>query len=344
MTQIVPINPQLDIEKRTTQKVLGDFEPLPGRSLTAQEGTAALPARSGGPQKARWQAWDLEVDTFVKTWQKRRSIGDRWAKGLRYTLGRIPALVSQAGVQPEVANASQIGEEHVTALRTRMGWGKSTIEFHFAALRQFLRWKGNPVAERPEVWRLPPSTSQRRRWITRERLAELFKAASGPARLIVALEGFNGLRRVEVLRLRAMDLNLAEGWLNVQGKGRMGGKWRQIPLSEIARGELASRLAGTNPTDRIMPFSPSWADQQLAGAVRAAGFGEHGLRVSHHDLRRTFGRVAHAAGMDLVQLKNLYGHASLEMSVHYIGLDLERMREGLTQVDRSYGPLMDKER
>jgi hypothetical protein len=46
--------------------------------------------------------------------------------------------------------------------------------------------------------------------------------------------------------------------------------------------------------------------------------------------------------MDLVQLKNLYGHASLEMSVHYIGLDLERMREGLIRVDRSLAPLMRK--
>jgi len=44
--------------------------------------------------------------------------------------------------------------------------------------------------------------------------------------------------------------------------------------------------------------------------------------------------------MDLVQLKNLFGHSSLEMSVHYIGLDLDRMREGLGQIDRTLGPLV----
>jgi integrase len=257
-------------------------------------------------------------------------------------LGRIPRLLAETRTLPELRRAGDVTDEHVAALRARSGWERATTQFYFAALRQFLRWGGNPLAERPEVWRLPPNASQRRRWITREQLVTLYRAASGPARLIVALEGFNGLRRVEVLRLRGMDVNLREGWLNVLGKGRMGGKWRQIPLSEVARREIEPRLAKVRPADRILPYSASWADQRLTAAVEAAGFARQGLRVSHHDLRRTFGRIAHAAGMDLVQLKNLFGHASLEMSVHYIGLDLDRMREGLSQIDRSLAPLVLK--
>jgi integrase len=243
---------------------------------------------------------------------------------------------------PAVSRSADVTEEHVAALRSHPGWERATTRFYFAALRQFLRWKGNPIADQPEIWRLPPGASQRRRWITREQLVQLLQAADGPARLIVALEGFNGLRRVEVLRLRASDVNLAEGWLSVRGKGSMGGKWRQIPLGEVARRELESYLTGVSPPERILPYSASWADQQLTTAARAAGFVDQGVKVSHHDLRRTFGRVAHSSGMDLVQLKNLYGHASLEMSVHYIGLDLERMREGLIRVDRSLAPLMRK--
>jgi integrase len=221
-----------------------------------------------------------------------------------------------------------------------MGWSRATTQFYFAGLRQFLRWRENPIAAQPEIWRLPPGTSTRRRWIGQKELAGLLQAASGAGRLIVALEGFNGLRRIEVLRLRAMDVNLEEGWLNVRGKGRMGGKWRQIPLSKLAHVELQGKLRGLKAEDRILPYSASWADQQLRAAARAAGFEKRGVRVSHHDLRRTFGRVAHAAGMDLVQLKNLFGHSSLEMSVHYIGLDLDRMREGLGQIDRTLGPMV----
>ena len=66
--------------------------------------------------------------------------------------------------------------------------------------------------------------------------------------------------------------------------------------------------------------------------------------MSHHDLRRTFGRIAHESGMDLIQLKNLFGHSNLDMSVHYIGLDMDRMREGLGHIDRAVGPLVRRRR
>jgi integrase len=315
--------------------------PLPKR------GTAVRGARVSHPRRPATESaggnWDEEVALFVATWQRRRSIGLRWARGLRYLLGRIPKLLSETEGLPVPLRSGDVTEEHVAALRDRPLWQRGTTQFYFAALRQFLRWRGNPVADQPELWRLPPSVSQRRRWITREQLVRLFRAADAPARLLIALEGFNGLRRVEVLRLRASDVNLVEGWLNVRGKGRMGGKWRQIPLSEVARRELKHHLEGLRPLDPILPYSASWADQKLAAAVSRACLGDRGFRVSHHDLRRTFGRIAHSSGMDLVQLKNLLGHASLEMSVHYIGLDLERMRQGLTQVDRSIAPLLQKQ-
>src|SRR4029077_6612735 len=63
------------------------------------------------------------------------------------------------------------------------------------------------------------------------------------------------------------------------------------------------------------------------------GFPLQGVKVSHHDLRRTFGRLAHQSGMDLIQLKNLYVHSSVEMTVHYIGIDTDEMREGLNRIE-----------
>ena len=82
------------------------------------------------------------------------------------------------------------------------------------------------------------------------------------------------------------------------------------------------------PDDPVLGISCSTADMDLRKAAREAGFGSQ-FAVSHHDLRRTFGRLAHEAGMDLVQLRYLLGHSSIDMTVHYIGLDSARMREGL---------------
>jgi len=45
--------------------------------------------------------------------------------------------------------------------------------------------------------------------------------------------------------------------------------------------------------------------------------------------------------MDLVQLKNLYGHSSLDQTVHYIGLDEDEMRAGLNKLANFIEPLSE---
>jgi len=207
---------------------------------------------------------------------------------------------------------------------------------HFAALRQFLRWTENPVADRPIVWTLPSGEPSHRRWLTRDQLNQLYRSSSGAARILVGLEALNGMRRVEALRLRFKDMLMDENCLLVNGKGGQGGKWRNIPMHRSVRQDLIQWGRGHHPDDRVIPLSKSGADLLLARAVRTAGLPD-GLKVSHHDLRRSFGRLAYEAGMDLVQLKNMLGHASVEMSVHYIGLDSERMREGLERFSKVVG-------
>jgi integrase/recombinase XerC len=145
---------------------------------------------------------------------------------------------------------------------------------------------------------------------------------------------------VEVLRLRGKDIDFGRRRLRVLGKGRNGGKWRTLPMfSETAR-VLGPASEGLDEDSRLVPLSLSGADLLLRRVSDRAGFPRLGLKVSHHDLRRTFGRLAHKAGMDLVQLKNLYGHASLDQTVHYIGLDEDEMRAGLDRLATFMGPLL----
>ena len=282
-------------------------------------------------------SWAAAVDRYVRHREAEGLIGRRWVQGLRYTLNRLPVVWSRLGVDPLPTGPADLVPQHMTVLRERAGWERSTLQFYYSAARGFARWGRNGIAEDRGVWRLPSGVARRRRWLTRAQLQELLRSASDRARLLVALEGFNGLRRVEVLRLRARDVGLADGLLNVLGKGRMGGKWRQVPLHRVARAELERTLRGKNPEDRILPLSASGADNLLRGAAIAAGFEGRGVRISHHDLRRSFGRLANAAGMDLIQLKNLYGHASIDMTVHYVGLDMDRMRSGLDRFERFMG-------
>lgn len=230
---------------------------------------------------------------------------------------------------------SQTHSNHIQLLRTGQTWEKATFAIFFAALRQFLRWSGNPIVSQPGLWKLPSGEPSHCRWLTKHQLLTLFQKAEGAEKILVGLEGLNGLRRVECLRLRAKDIFTDEGCVRVLGKGRNGGKWRTIPLHPQVRAVLAARLRDSAPEERLLPLSRSGADLVLRRAANRAGFGARRIKVSHHDLRRTFGRLAYASGMDLIQLRNLFGHSSVDLTAHYVGLDTDGMKTGLERFARS---------
>jgi len=263
-------------------------------------------------------------------------VGGAWIRRMGWELQRVPRMQSALGC-PKVTRPLDLKPEHLRAVRDRPDWTKPTVALHFAALRQFLRWARNPVALEARQWRLPAGQPSRRRWLSRSQVVQLYRGSRGTARLLVGLEALNGLRRVEVLRLRVQDVLLDEGCLRVLGKGRYGGKWRKIPVHPALLEPLRRATSGRGADDRVLPLSRSGADSMLRHAASSSGLSASGVHVSHHDLRRSFGRLAHLAGMDLVQLKNLYGHETMEMTVHYIGLDADEMRSGLERLSRSLG-------
>lgn len=280
------------------------------------------------------------MSRFLDWKSSETSVGTEWIARMRWELLRFPKLLRRLGASDRIEfTPAGITAGDIAALRSGLRWERATFSLHLGALRQFLAWNENPIASRRSVWSLPGGEPARRRWLTKDQLIRLYRGSRGRSRLLVALEGLNGLRRIEVLRLRVQDVLLAEGCLRVLGKGRHGGKWRKIPIFPETLRLLSRAIRSQPPLERILPRSRSGADQLLRQAAVMSGLAREGVKVSHHDLRRTFGRLAHESGMDLVQLKNLYGHTSLDMTVHYIGLDSDAMRAGLERLRRSLGKL-----
>ncbi|MFZ0700059.1 MAG: site-specific integrase [Thermoplasmata archaeon] len=205
-------------------------------------------------------------------------------------------------------------------------------------LRGFLRWSRCSIAEDPSLWKYANGEPVNRRWLTKEQLGTLLNASAGRARVLVALAGFNGLRRIEISRLTvgSIDMSLPTPSMRVHGKGRNGGKWRTIPVSPVAHAELLPFVTGRRVTDCVYPWHYGTAYKDVRSAGLAAGI----PIVSMHDLRRSFGRHAYYAGMDLVQLRNLYGHTSVDMTAHYIGLDDLEMRSGLRRFTEALAPFV----
>jgi len=297
-------------------------------------------SRARAPTRTTQTRWSAAILRFAKEDLAESDIGELWKRRVLYEVQRTPRLLQRVGVAVPPSTPSGFKRIHVETLKQNLPWSPATFAIHFNALRRFLRWARNPLATRRGVWAVAGEAVGRRRWLAADQLARLYRAARGRERVIVALEGFNGLRRVEVLRLRARDIDFGRQRIHVLGKGRNGGKWRTLPMFAETAKLLRSMSLGENPSAMVIPLSQSGADIALRRAADRAGFPGLGLRVSHHDLRRTFGRLAHTAGMDLVQLKNLYGHSSLDQTVHYIGLDEDEMRAGLNRLATLIDPLL----
>jgi integrase len=286
------------------------------------------------------KVWSRAIRRFEKKDFAESPVGGLWKRRVLYEIRRTPSLLRKCGVISPPATPRGLEILHIERLKQSLPWSPASFSVHFNALRRFLRWADNPLAAQRGVWAVPAESAGHRRWLEPEQLARLYRAAQGREKVLLALEGFNGLRRVEVLRLRSKDIDFGRQRLRVLGKGRYGGKWRTLPMFPETARVLGFASKGLDEDSRLVPLSLSGADLLLRRVADGAGFPGLGLRVSHHDLRRTFGRLAHKAGMDLVQLKNLYGHASLDQTVHYIGLDEDEMRAGLDRLATFIGPLL----
>jgi integrase len=57
------------------------------------------------------------------------------------------------------------------------------------------------------------------------------------------------------------------------------------------------------------------------------------VRVTGHVLRRSFGRLAYQAGVPVPTIQRIFGHVSIDQTLHYIGVGQEEMTEGFAVFD-----------
>ena len=177
-------------------------------------------------------------------------------------------------------------------------------------------------------------------WLTSE---EVLKLMDLPDRatltgkrdvVILGLMLYCGLRREEVLRVGFEHVKIVDGrpaLVNLRGKGD---KLRSIPMpiwlfralqvwvdaAGLTDGLIVRALMGHNPK---APTGKTLNKVCLWHVVKryARKMGKDDL--SPHDMRRTFGRLARKAGIELDQIQQSYGHANLITTQRYIGGTLD---------------------
>lgn len=299
----------------------GEDDPKYSLSLTSPEGVNAPPTG---------ERWYRES---VRKWVSQiEGVSPLTRRKYRETLLCLPDLVERLGIRRPL-RPTDYSAEMVEAISRTLTLAPTTRCTYLGILRHFLRDAGVSLAESSRLWRLPAWVATRRDWATRETLSYVLSAAEGRERVVVALAGYNGLRSEEIRSLRASGVraDLSDPRLVFPGKG---GKVRDIPMSRQTWAELVEVLSGKSPEDRVYPFNRTTLARDVAAACHRAGV----RRLRPHDLRRTFGRLAYYSGAPLTAIQGLYGHASIEETAYYIGLDRDAMRGGID----GFSAFMDK--
>lgn len=231
----------------------------------------------------------------------------------------------------------------------RGNYAVSTQKDYLIALKRMCELNDNNVFAKYRVM-FPTDTRPNVDWLTYEQAQEVLQAWKMPLDdMIVTLELLHGLRRVEIIRLRVQDIHMDEGYIEVRGKGRAGGKFRSVPMHpdfERAYGrwmeERTAMLSKAGPgmaCDNLLCYLRK-GQLRPYEEIKGRAIDDHiqelsdrlGIEFSNHTLRRTFGRELHRSGVSIVVIATIFGHTSTTQTIKYLGLDLDDMADAMNKL------------
>lgn len=137
--------------------------------------------------------------------------------------------------------------------------------------------------------------------------------------VILALN--TGMRRGELFSLIWSDIDLKNKQLTVQGHSSKSGNTRYLPLNDEACSTLTAWRNQNTGKDLVFP---SLITGQRLDNIRKSWAGLRKLAdlqdFRFHDLRHSFASKLVMAGVDLNTVRELLGHASMEMTLRYAHL------------------------
>jgi len=287
-----------------------------------------------------------EIDKYL---QELRDLGrsERTVRDYDWALNRVFSGLADAGLE---VNPRKVGRKEIDYLWNDYLTGSRGYRAHnIKILRIFLKWAGNPDSERFKLG-IREDCGRNISWLSDGEAAALKMGAVGIERMVVHLELDLGLRRIEVLRLKVSDFQTGRvNTVLVHGKGRNGGKWRQINWHPDTPGELEAYLEirdrevqkarekdprAKDPGNlliyerggKLHPYKKTAVDSFVKSAGERIG-----VKASNHDLRRTCGRMMFRAGVPIETIARIFGHSDTKTTLHYLGLEYEDMSSAMRQ-------------
>jgi len=152
---------------------------------------------------------------------------------------------------------------------------------------------------------------------------------------LVEIAMHTGLRQDEQLSLTWENIDFNAGIITVQRSKH--GEARRIPMNDTVRSalrRLPSRFKGGYVFPSKTGVTPlnarNLCNRIFDPAVRRAGITD----FHWHDMRHTFGSRLAMAGVDLLAIKDLMGHKTIEMTLRYAHLSPAHHRDAVQRLNR----------
>ena len=248
-------------------------------------------------------------------------------------VGQVAAFARHFRRSPELLGTEDVRAYQLHLLQRRVSW--STFNQTVCALRFLYRTTLGrpeqlpfiPFGKRPKA--LPSVLSP-------DEVLRLLDAANPPRdRVLLQVAYGCGLRLDELLHLRVSDIDSARMVVHVrQGKGA---KDRLVPLSLRLLQELRAYWKVCRPRAWLFPgqtadgtMTASNLQRRFGRLVQQVGLTKH---CSLHTLRHSYATHLLEAGVDVLTLKALLGHASLQTTARYLHVSTQRLQQTPSLLD-----------
>jgi site-specific recombinase XerD len=241
----------------------------------------------------------------------------------RYTCGVFLSWCEQNGITDPAEVTARGVRQYIAELAGR-GLKDTTVWDHARAIKTMLRfWLAEGYITQPVKFELPKLAKKRLPVLTADQLRQIVKVCNVRDRAIVLFMVDSGLRRAEVCALNWTDVDMPTGLVRVrQGKGR---KDRSAVIGATTRRAVLAYRRYQKGSTESAPLFQSDEGRRLTGNGLLGIFRrltkKTGIHVTPHALRRTFVILSLRAGMDVLHLKALLGHADFTMVEHYAQME-----------------------
>ncbi len=207
----------------------------------------------------------------------------------------------------------------------RNGYSEKSLYTAAVAIKRFLEY--HEITEPLKKFEYPRRPKALPRFLTYEEVLKLLEATESlEDKLIILLLYSTGIRVSELVNIKIKDIDLRDRSIRVYGKG---GKEREVFFNKETGRLLKRMIKGRDQDEYLLKgrkgkLNYVTVERRLKRIALKAGLKK---KVTPHILRHSFATFALSRGMDVREIQELLGHASLKTTQVYTHITRKRLKE-----------------